>query len=103
MKIKLLSTLIALFLATSCAITDGKETTKQYAKDSAITLDVKKAFALDKRLKARDIHVETLNGAVQLSGFVTSKQEASRAEDKALKIAGVKAVHNSLVVQPNQD
>jgi osmotically-inducible protein OsmY len=101
MNIKLLSILSALFLATSCAITDGKETTKQYAKDTAITMDIKTTFAQDPKLKSRDIGVKTLNGAVQLSGFVSSKKEVIRAGIEALRIKGVKSVHNNLIVQSN--
>ena len=72
----------------------------QPVKDSYITTKVKAELAKDKGTKARDIHVDTKDGVVMLSGMVGSTAEKELAEKDAKKIKGVMDVHNDLTVQP---
>lgn len=60
--------------------------------DTAITAKVKTALLADPDTKGMAINVETVNGQVQLSGFVESKAEATRAKDIASRVDGVSAV-----------
>jgi osmotically-inducible protein OsmY len=90
-------TLVTAFLG--CASTPTRESSGQYVDDSAITTKVKAAIFNDPALKVFQINVETFKGAVQLSGFVDSAQNASKAGELARGVGGVKSVKNSLIVK----
>lgn len=67
-------------------------------KDSYITTKVKAELAADHDTKAREIHVATVNGIVTLRGVASSEAEKDRAEQDAMRIKGVRAVHNEIKV-----
>lgn len=94
----LLSLLFILSIA-GCAGSKVSESTGEYFDDSMITTKVKTTILGDSRLKLLDITVTTFKGAVQLSGFVDSKDAADRAVQLVRGIGGVKVVNNSLVVK----
>jgi hyperosmotically inducible protein len=90
--------LAAMMLGTvaGCA-SDGKhETVGQYFDDAGITASVKAAIVADPRLKATEINVETYQGVVQLSGFVSSAEDVAAAAAAARTVKGVKSVRNDL-------
>jgi osmotically-inducible protein OsmY len=89
----------ATIAAPGCAVTRGQESVGAYIDDSTITAAVKSAFVDSARVHASAITVETMNGTVLLSGFVTSSEERSAAESLARQVEGVKAVNNQIVVQ----
>ena len=70
--------------------------------DSVVTTKVKTAMVGNPVTKARQINVETLNGVVQLSGFVDNAEEKSEAGRVAAQVSGVKEVHNELAVKTSQ-
>lgn len=86
-------------LAAGCAGSATKESTGEYIDNSAITARVKAALADDELVKAREINVESFRGTVQLSGFVSTSEEKSRAERIASSVAGVKEVKNNITVK----
>ena len=97
----LISTMTAVVLATAatgCAVTRHQETTGAYVDDSVVTTRVKTKFAEDKDVSAMAIHVETLNGVVQLSGNAKSMEEKQRAGELARSVKGVVDVHNDIIV-----
>jgi len=53
----------------------------------------------DPKLKVGQISVESHKGVVQLSGFVDSRQAATRAVELARSVRGVKSVKDSLIVK----
>jgi len=67
-------------------------------KDSYITTKVKAELAADHATKAREIHVATVNGVVILRGVAASEAEKDRAEQDAMRVKGVQAVHNEIKV-----
>jgi osmotically-inducible protein OsmY len=67
--------------------------------DAVITTKVKTEILEHQKLKVFDIHVDTNNGIVQLSGFVDSPTTAQRAVNAARGISGVREVKNDMVVQ----
>ena len=83
-----------------CSSTAEHRSTGAYIDDTAITAKVKGAFVQDKVVKAMDVKVETYNGSVQLSGFVESSEQRSRAEQIARGINGVREVTNNIQVNP---
>ena len=84
---------------TACSVARDQQTAGGYVDDAAITTRVKAAFAKDPTVSAMAIGVETLNGEVQLSGFVKSEAERTQAAELARNIHGVKQVRNSLAVR----
>lgn len=94
----LASTLSSIGL-TGCAGTTTKESTGEYIDNTAITARIKKAFASDELVRARDVTVESFRGTVQLSGFVNSLEQKERAEALAKAIPGVKEVKNNIIIK----
>jgi len=82
-----------------CASTRTHEGTGGYVDDSAITTKVKSAIFMDSTLKVLQINVETFKGVVQLSGFVNSRESATKAAEVARGIHGVVDVKNDLIVK----
>lgn len=96
-KIILCTLLLASLMG--CAGSDTRQSTGQYVDDSAITAKVKAAIFDEDSLKSRQINVETFKGVVQLSGFVDSSKNYSKAEQIARDVDGVKSVINNIVVK----
>ena len=90
----------ATIVSTGCAVIRGQETPGAYVDDVAITTAIKAKFVEDKTVDAGAIKVETLNGAVALSGFAKSTAEKTQAEVIARNTKGVREVRNSLTVRP---
>lgn len=82
------------FAVSGCAPTAKSEGTGGYIDDTVVTTKVKSALLADKNIKSREIGVETFKGRVQLSGFVTSFEDANRAVQTTRGVAGVKSVEN---------
>ncbi len=82
-----------------CAGSKTHESTGEHFDDSILTSKVKLSILGDPKLKSFDIGVETFKGVVQLSGFVSSSEAATRAVDLARRVRGVKQVNNSLIVK----
>lgn len=87
---------VVLLSALGCAATPTQEGTGQYVDDSVITTKVKAAIFNEPSLKVAEINVETYKGVVQLSGFVSSRADMSKAVDVARDIKGVKSVKNDM-------
>ena len=81
------------------AATDIRENAaqgKDQAKDAATTTKVKTAIVAEPGLKGLEIHVDTANGVVILTGAVDSPQSLERATQVAQGVDGVKSVDNRL-------
>lgn len=83
---------------SGCAVTRHQETVGQYTRDSEITARIKTDLYKDKLVKGTEVNVTTMNGVVQLSGFVDSQQAKDRAGEIARSKQGVVDVHNDLVL-----
>jgi len=97
--IKTLSAIFAtaILVATlGCASTRTHEGTGQYVDDSAITTKVKSAILAEPGLKVSEINVETFKGVVQLSGFVSSRDDMKSAVRVASAVSGVKSVKDDM-------
>jgi len=87
---------IALASALGCASTSTKEGTGEYFDDSVVTTKVKAAIFNEPSLSSNQISVETFKGTVQLSGFVKTSEEKSKAAEVARGIKGVASVKNDI-------
>ena len=87
---------IALASLLGCASTSTKEGTGEYFDDSVVTTKVKAAIFNEPSLSSNQISVETFKGTVQLSGFVKTSEEKSKAAEVARGIKGVASVKNDL-------
>lgn len=83
----------------ACSAIDGRQTPGQYVDDAGIATKVRTAIVADQQLKLRQIDVNVMDKVVQLSGFVDSAQEKTRAADVARGIDGVRSVKNDIVVR----
>jgi osmotically-inducible protein OsmY len=79
-----------------CAGTATKEGTGEYVDDTVITTKVKAAIFNEPSLKSAEVNVETFKGTVQLSGFVNSRADISKAVAVASGVAGVTSVKNDM-------
>jgi hyperosmotically inducible protein len=85
-----------LLSALGCGSTSTRESPGEYLDDSVITAKVKTAILNEPSLKVLQINVETYKNAVQLSGFVASNAEMTKAVEIARSVTGVRSVQNDL-------
>lgn len=64
--------------------------------DAAISAGVRSAIRLDPELTVSDLDVDTYQGIVRLSGFVSSADSVAAAASVARTVKGVKSVRNDL-------
>jgi osmotically-inducible protein OsmY len=98
-RIKSITTLfcgLALMMSLGCAATRTHEGTGEYVDDSVITTKVKAAIFNEPGLKVSEVQVETFKGVVQLSGFVSSRDDIKGAVRVASAVNGVKSVTNDM-------
>ena len=100
-KITLASAIaITAIFASGCAVVRDQQSVGSYVDDATITTQVKARFAEDPKVSAMAIQVETMKGAVQLSGFAKSSSERANAEMIAKGVSGVTSVINNITVRP---
>ena len=88
--------LLASNQVTGCAMSGGGGPVAQVVDDATITAGVRAAIVDEPALKVSDIEVETMQGVVQLSGFVGSADSVAAAASVARTVKGVKSVRNDL-------
>ncbi len=70
--------------------------------DATVATRVRARLAEDPALAALRIQVDTLNGAVQLAGFVATQADKDKAGEIARGVPDVRRVVNNLIVRPAQ-
>lgn len=90
---------IALIFLVACSSEPKRESAGEYLDDTVITTRVKAAILADDTLKVSEINVETFKGVVQLSGFVGSSDDRSRAVKVARDVKGVESVKNDIRIK----
>jgi hyperosmotically inducible protein len=73
---------------------------RDVSQNAVLTSKVKAALALSKNVSAFDIHVQSDEGVVTLSGQVPTVQNKKMAEEITMETSGVRAVRNDLKVDP---
>jgi hyperosmotically inducible periplasmic protein len=91
---------VALAGLGACASSEdnrARRSTGEFTDDAALTAKIKTAIATDAGAKtAAAVNVETYRGVVQLTGFVDSEDQATRAVSAAKKVQGVRSVKNDI-------
>ena len=82
-----------------CSAMQGRETAGEYVDDATITTKVKAAILEDPVLKLSQINVEAFQDVVQLSGFVDTSADVTKARQIASRVKGVRQVKNDIVVR----
>ena len=90
--------LTPLVFTTGCAVTQHRETAGAYAKDKTIQAKIKAALYKDPVVKGTQVEVNSLNGVVQLSGFVDTPEAKDRAGQIAASTKGVVQVYNNITL-----
>lgn len=91
--------ILAVVGLTGCAATAKHESTGEYVDDTVLTTKVKKEIFDEPGLKSAEINVETFKGVVQLSGFVSSQENANTAVRVAKNVKGVTSVKNDMRIK----
>jgi osmotically-inducible protein OsmY len=86
-------------MMTGCAGDRYHQSTGEAIDDHGISMRVKSALSNDAEYKYEGVDVETFKGTVQLSGFVDTHAQKSRAASIASNVEGVKDVKNNLTVK----
>lgn len=77
-------------------------TAGQVIDDKTLTANVKSTLAQNPDFKFPDVTVDTMNGTVQLSGFVNTADQKTKAVQVAKGVQGVKDVDDKMTVKPAQ-
>jgi hyperosmotically inducible protein len=94
----MLSTLIVM---AGCSTSSKDERSDgRLLDDKHITSKVEDALKKEPAYKFTNVRVDTFAGIVQLSGFVNTDAQKSRAEAIARDASGVKGVANGLTLKP---
>jgi hyperosmotically inducible periplasmic protein len=86
-------------MVTGCAGDRYHQSTGEAIDDHATSMRVKSALSNDAEYKYEGVDVKTFKGTVQLSGFVDTHAQKSRAADIAKGVEGVKDVENNITVK----
>ena len=87
-------------LITGCTTEQrGGRTTGQYIYDKTLNSRVRSALNDSAEYKFPDVKVETFRDTVQLSGFVATQAQKSRAGEIAKGVRGVANVDNKITVK----
>jgi osmotically-inducible protein OsmY len=90
--------LAVLLVAGTFAAGRSQAQEKRLIDDSTITQRVQDAIAQDRVLAGLHIEVRTLDGLVNLTGFVRSLEDIARAGELVRAVRGVLGVRNGLRV-----
>jgi hyperosmotically inducible protein len=83
----------------ACSAVSGRESAGEYVDDTTISAQVKAKLLNQTGIKVTEVNVETMQGVVQLSGFVDHDSDRAKADQIAWSVKGVKNVKDNIVVR----
>lgn len=98
-RLPLLVAAFALLAMVGCATSGKHQAAGEYIDDAVITTRVKTAIFNEPTLKSAEINVETYQGKVQLSGFVSDAADINKAIAVTREVKGVTVVENHMRVK----
>ncbi len=87
--------------ATSGAVINDSRSITEMERDTKVSHDVSMVLTRDPKLKKTHIVVSSFYQMVFLGGEVPTQNLVTYAEQKALKVPGVRRVYNQIKVAPN--
>ncbi len=97
--LKWTSMLALMLLGTVTASAGTQRGTGEFIDDGVLTAKVKGALVADGTTKAHQINIETFQGVIQVSGFVSTEEEKMHAGELATSVEGVVEVRNDIEVR----
>jgi osmotically-inducible protein OsmY len=94
-----LSTATAVVTFTGCAGDRYDRSTGEYVDDKSLTARVDSALSNNPDYKFEDVNVITFKGTVQLSGFVNTADQKTKAGEIARQVQDVQDVVNNITVK----
>lgn len=86
-------------MLSGCAGDRYHQSTGEAIDDESISMHVRSALSNDTEYKYGDVSVKTFKGTVQLSGFVDTEAQKSRAAELAKGVEGAKDVENNITIK----
>ena len=91
---------LAAVVLSGCTAGDKyNRSTGEYIDDKSVSMRVKSALNDNTEYKFDDVNVTTFRGTVQLSGFVNTSEQKSKAAQIAKTVQGVHEVENNISVK----
>ena len=90
---------VAVTTLTGCAGDQNSRSTGQYIDDKSLSVRVHDALGNNSEYKFDNVNVNIYRGTVQLSGWVNTSDQKSRAADLVRGVEGVKDVQNNITVK----
>ena len=84
---------------TGCAGNRYTQSTGEHIDDRAASGRVRSCLSSDTEYKYDGVNVETFKGVVQLSGFVNSRDQKTRAGELAKRAEGIREIVNNITVK----
>lgn len=81
----------------------GDRTGGQLKDDKKLSAQVQRELKSDSLFKYPGVEVSTFNGVAQLSGFVDTQAQKTRAEEIASRVPGLVEVQNHIVLKPHSE
>jgi hyperosmotically inducible protein len=88
---------------TGCAGNQNERSTGQYIDDKTLRHQVRDALSDNAEYKFDNVNVDVYRGTVQLSGFVETSDQKSKAGEIAKNLQGVTTVDNNITVKSSNE
>ena len=88
-------------LLTGCKGDQYSRSTGEYIDDKALAYRVSGALHDNAEYKFSSVDVKSFRGTIQLSGFVNTQEQKTRAGEIAKQVQGVQNVENNVTVKDN--
>lgn len=96
-----LLTTAAVTTITGCAGSQNSRSTGQYIDDKSLQHQVRDALSNNSEYKFDNVNVDVYRGTCQLSGFVETSDQKSKAGEIAKSVQGITDVDNNITVKSN--
>ena len=96
----LVSSVFMMFVA-GCVGGRSARSSEEYIDEKLLNARVTRALNESPEYKLNRVVVQSFGGVVQLSGFVNTPDQRSKATEIAQGVSGVKSVENNITIQSN--
>ena len=86
-------------LLSACDIVNKGQLPSKYIDDTTLTTKIKSHILTEKGINSSDVHIESYDSTVQITGFVKDKQTYNKVANIIKNTAGVKKIINNLIIR----